>query len=134
MVRLYLDEDVSLHIAPDLEHAGHDVLTTHGARHLGAGDHEQLLFAAKQRRSLVTSNRRDFSLLHLAWHMWAVAWEVDSSHSGILILGQEAREQSADLVVAFLSRNLPLTNQAYRWRPFDGWSRLNLDGRWAAAP
>lgn len=59
-VRLYLDEDVPVQIAPPLRHAGFDVLTTREAGRLRTEDPDQLAFAARERRVLVTFNRDDF--------------------------------------------------------------------------
>lgn len=58
--RLYLDEDVPVQIAAPLRRAGFDVLTTREAGRLQAEDPDQLAFAAREGRVLITLNRDDF--------------------------------------------------------------------------
>ncbi len=58
--RLYLDEDVPVQVAPPLRAAGFDVLTTREAGRLKAEDPDQLAFAAREGRVLITLNLDDF--------------------------------------------------------------------------
>jgi Domain of unknown function (DUF5615) len=70
---LYLDEDVHHGTPAELHRLGHSAV--HGAHaHRGATDDVQLLEAVRQRRVLVTSNARDFVLLHHAWTHWTQEW------------------------------------------------------------
>ena len=64
MPRVYLDEDVSVVVANMLEARGFSVLTTRDAVRLGATDIEQLEYAARHGKTLVTHNRVDFEELH----------------------------------------------------------------------
>ncbi|MGI8827950.1 MAG: DUF5615 family PIN-like protein [Chloroflexota bacterium] len=67
MAELYLDNDVSLRLAPLLRAAGHRVITTRELELADATDDAQLLTAAQQHWILITSNRGDFRLFHDAW-------------------------------------------------------------------
>jgi hypothetical protein len=50
------------------------------------------------------------------------------------LLAQGRPETLAAAVDALLARERGLINQFFRWRPFDGWSRLQIDGSWAVIP
>jgi predicted nuclease of predicted toxin-antitoxin system len=59
-VRFYLDEDLSPQIAVALRGRGIDAASAHEVGNQGLTDREQLAFAARHRRCLVTGNARDF--------------------------------------------------------------------------
>lgn len=63
-VRLYLDEDVNVALAPALRRRGIDVLTTQEAGNVQRRDEDQLAFAIQAGRVFPTHNRRDFARLH----------------------------------------------------------------------
>jgi hypothetical protein len=71
---LYLDNDVSLALAPPLRAVGHRVIATRDLGLFRAGDDAQLLTAARNGWVLVTYNRRDFAMLHDVWQTRAVAF------------------------------------------------------------
>jgi len=81
-VRLYLDEDVPVQIAPPLRALGFDVLTTREAGRLMAEDPDQLAFAAGEGRVLLTLNRNDF--VHFTQQFAAVG----APHAGVLIFSR----------------------------------------------
>ena len=54
--RLYLDEDVDPLLARILADRGFDVLTTRDARRIAARDEDQLAFAAREGRAILTHN------------------------------------------------------------------------------
>jgi len=62
-IELYLDEDVSAHVAAILRARGFVVTTTRDAGQLGHGDAEQLEYAVSKRKTLLTHNRSDFESL-----------------------------------------------------------------------
>jgi predicted nuclease of predicted toxin-antitoxin system len=62
-IEFYLDEDVSVLVADLLHARGFVATTTHEAGNLGSSDLEQLEYATRQRRSLLTHNRADFEAL-----------------------------------------------------------------------
>ena len=73
MADAYADHNMSFDIVGLLRHAGHRVVT---ARDLGldhADDDVHLLTAAQRGWTLLTSNSKDFRLLHDAWRRWSSA-------------------------------------------------------------
>jgi hypothetical protein len=77
-LRVYLDEDVDVLLAPLLAAHGIDCLTTLAAGNLGHTDAEQLEFALHESRVLITDNRTDFEILAVAW------WGQQRGHAGIV--------------------------------------------------
>lgn len=59
-MKLYLDEDLSPVIARILRKRGVDVQSAHEVGMIGASDDEQLDYAAREGRAVVTRNARDF--------------------------------------------------------------------------
>lgn len=126
MAELYLDNDVSVHLAPLLRASGHRVTT----RNLGLGaatDDAQLLIAAQRRWILVTSNRRDFRLSHDAWRTWPAAFgSALPPYPGILVLDH------ASLTVQFQTLEALLIGppfaategELFWWRYLEGWQHL----------
>jgi hypothetical protein len=62
-IELYLDEDVSVLIAELLRARGFAVTTTQEAGQVGQSDAQQLAYAVRRQRTLVTHNRDDFERL-----------------------------------------------------------------------
>jgi predicted nuclease of predicted toxin-antitoxin system len=78
-LRLYFDRHIKKQVAVDLWQRGHDVLTTEEASMDTASDEDQLAFAAKEDRAILTFNIRDFAPLH-------EQWTVDGkAHAGIIV-------------------------------------------------
>jgi hypothetical protein len=78
-MRLYLDENIPVLLAPILTTHGFDCLTTQAAGTLGWSDEEQLAFAHSDRRILCTFNCQDFHRLAGEWQMQG------RSHAGIIL-------------------------------------------------
>jgi len=79
LLRVYLDEDVDVLLAPLLSVHGIDCLTTVAAGNLGRTDEEQLTFALHESRVLITHNRDDFENLAVVW------WGQQHDHAGIVL-------------------------------------------------
>ena len=62
-MKLYLDEDLALAIAAALRKRRVDTVSVHELGNVELGDREQLIFATRQGRCLVTGNARDFRSL-----------------------------------------------------------------------
>jgi hypothetical protein len=78
-LRVYLDEDVDVLLAPLLAARGIDCLTTLAAGNRQQSDEEQLRFALQDSRVLISHNRTDFEDLAVAW------WGQQRDHAGILL-------------------------------------------------
>lgn len=124
MAVIYLDNDVAVLTATLLQTRGHTTWTARDKALRAAGDEVQLLTAAQQQWVLLTHNRKDFVLLHNAWHAWSTAWGVAPHHSGILIVPQWHAAQIAQQVDTFLVFGVPLVNTLYEWRAGRGWIKL----------
>lgn len=129
MANLYVDHNVAGGITDQLRARSHNVVA---ARELGlerAKDDAHLLLAAQQGRTLISHNRRDFEMLHDAWRRWAIAWQVEPEHAGILIIPQRSPwlyDQVAQEVGSFLASGQPLANELYWWSVGHGWVRQPL--------
>jgi hypothetical protein len=120
----YLDENVSNHIVPFLEAAGHQVITARDAGMIGTDDEEQVFFAWQRGFIIVTHNLTDFLLLHRTLHRWNSVWAHDSIHAGILAIRNALpiREQASILDI-FIASGLPIVNALYEWRAVGSWVR-----------
>ncbi|MBI4574496.1 MAG: DUF5615 family PIN-like protein [candidate division NC10 bacterium] len=96
-IRLYLDEDVDPQLAEDLRRRGFDVEAPAELGRLGEKDRDQLDYAQRTARAILTHNRDDF--LKLAQRF---ALE-NLSHPGILYIPQLAYRHLLRRVSAFLS-------------------------------
>ena len=102
-MKFYLDEDLSPKIAQILRKNGVDALSCHEVGMVGASDLEQLEFAAREKRCLVTRNRNDFIKLTLQF------FNDHRPHYGVLIVPSIPGDQFARiarLLKAFASRHL----------------------------
>ena len=61
--KLYLDEDVDVHVADLISARGFKATTTQQAGRKGKNDDEQLAYAVNQKSTLVTHNRAHFEAL-----------------------------------------------------------------------
>lgn len=96
-IALYLDEDVDVLIA-DLVHArGFSVTTTREAGQLGNTDAEQLAFAARERKTLVTHNRTHFESLA------RIYLAEGRPHSGIILAARRPSHEIARRLLRILN-------------------------------
>ena len=78
-MRFYLDEDLAPSVAVGLRKRGIDAVSAHEVGNIGLGDTEQLAFAARQQRCVVSKNARDFGRLGHA------AVDQGHPHAGIVL-------------------------------------------------
>jgi len=122
VAEFYLDHDVKARIAELLHGRGHGARTARDLSLDQAGDDEHLLLAAQNAWILVTTNRKDFELLHNAWRRWTRAWNIGHHHAGILVLHQPmAAEEAAAQLEQIVLPAESLANTLHRWRPTAGW-------------
>lgn len=121
-VSLHGDHNFARPAVELLRGLGYDVVASRELALDRAFDDEQLVFAARSGRVLLTHDIDDFELLHDAWRRWSVDWHVERHHAGILILPQEwPHQRKAREIDAFLHTGPVLVNQLYRWKPSIGW-------------
>ena len=102
-MRLYLDEDLSPKIARLLRKDGIDAVSAHEIDMTGISDQEQLEFAARENRCLVTRNRDDFIHLSIQFFNDRIP------HHGVLIIPYtipgDQFSRMAGLLARFLRRH-----------------------------
>jgi predicted nuclease of predicted toxin-antitoxin system len=102
-MKFSLDEDLSPKIAQILRKNGVDALSCHEEGMIEASDRQQLEFAAKEKRCLVTRNRDDFIKLTLQF------FNDHRPHYGVLIVPHtipgDQFARIARLLKAFASRH-----------------------------
>lgn len=79
-MKFYLDEAISPKIAEILRKLGCDATSAHEMRMTGIADDEQLDFAAREGRCLVTFNRNDFIQLSRMY------LDSNRSHCGVIVI------------------------------------------------
>jgi hypothetical protein len=119
---LYLDNDLPTDLVNDLFVLGHVSIHSRTRNATRASDPAQLLTAAQQGWVLVTHNRHDFEMLHIAWRLWGQVYGSIPSHAGILILPQIPRYDYAAPLNDFLSTHTdPLTDELHVYDRRRGW-------------
>lgn len=81
-VKFFTDEDVFGPVAAALRRAGVDAISTPEAGRLGASDEEQLEWAVREGRAIISFNVAHFAALHNRWMKDA------RHHSGIVVSSQ----------------------------------------------
>jgi len=102
-MKFYLDEDLSPKIAQILRGSDIDALSAHETGRVAVGDLEQLEFAAREKRCLVTRNRDDFIRITVQF------FNEHRPHHGVLIIPHtipgDQFSRIARLVKTFASRH-----------------------------
>ena len=97
-MKFYLDEDLSPKISELLRKNGIDALSAHEVGMTGASDREQLEFAARKKRCLVTRNRDDFI------HLSAQFFNDHLPHSGVIIVPHTVPGDRFSLIARLLTK------------------------------
>jgi len=97
-IEVYLDEDVNVLVGELLAASGFDVLTTRDAAQVGRSDAEQLDYATRHRRAIVTHNRLHFESLALDYFTGG------RRHAGIIIAVQRPPQQIARRLLTILNQ------------------------------
>jgi predicted nuclease of predicted toxin-antitoxin system len=97
-IRLYLDEDVNVLVADLLNARGFDVLTSRDAGKLQASDEEQLNYAVREQRTLVTHNRSDFEYLVRTY------FDREKKHYGVILAVRHPPQVIVKRLLAILDR------------------------------
>ena len=85
--RLYSNENFPRRVVEELRRLGHDVLTSQQAKpsNQRIPDDEVLDFATREKRAVLTLNRRDFMRLHLS---------TKGRHGGIIVCSADLRVEA----------------------------------------
>ena len=97
-MKFYLDEDLSPRIAQSLRKRGVDALSAHDVGNVQLSDREQLAYAARKGRCLVTRNVRHFVVLSQE----AIARQ--EPHAGIILCSPRRRGFEIRAIVDTLAR------------------------------
>jgi predicted nuclease of predicted toxin-antitoxin system len=89
---LYTDEDVTDRLAFLLRERGYEAESALKAGTTGWSDEEQLAFAASRGWTLLTYNRKDFSILARHWQ------DTGRDHAGIILSRQFSTRQTGELL------------------------------------
>ena len=97
-VELYLDEDVSVLVARILRSRGFTAVTTQEAGQVENSDSEQLAYAIRQNKTLLTHNRVDFERLSQDY------FRTNRNHKGIIIAIRRTPFEIARRLLIILDR------------------------------
>lgn len=108
MVRAYLDEDVSVLLAPLLQAREINASTARDHAMLGKQDEEQLRKAIELNAILITHNRVDFEIAYADYTKRGI------THQGIIVLARKRDIYTiARRIAKFLSQHPSLENQLW---------------------
>ena len=95
-IKLYLDEDISHTVAEVLRSRGYDVQSAHQVGMRSRTDDEQLDYAIKNERTLITFNARHFAPLVKKLN------EEEREHFGVVVSSQINLSEMVRLVIEML--------------------------------
>jgi hypothetical protein len=111
MVRIYANENFPLPVVSELRRLGHDVLTTCQSGQAGQrlSDDDVLAFATREKRIVLTYNRRHFVRLHHEHpaHCGIIVCTVDPSLPALAQRIHKAIPTNADLAGQLIRVNRP---------------------------
>lgn len=97
-MRYLLDEDLSPIVAETARGLGLDAISIHQIGRRGFTDGEQLDFAAREGRTMVTRNRDDFIALTVE------AFRTNAAHAGVLIVPRSLPNHRPEAIAHALRR------------------------------
>jgi predicted nuclease of predicted toxin-antitoxin system len=97
-VKFYLDEDLSPTLAEALQQKGIDAVSAHEAGNIQLSDSEQLVYASREGRCLVTRNARHFLILARE------AIQRQAPHAGILLISPRFTGAEIGILAGRLTR------------------------------
>lgn len=92
-IKLYMDEDISDLIAVILRSRGYDVVSAHEVEMRGKEDKEQLDYAIKGKRAILTFNARHFAPLAEQYY------QDGKEHFGIIVSKKNNLSEMVSLVI-----------------------------------
>lgn len=98
-IKLLIDEDVHSALSSALRKRGFDAIHVQELDRKGRSDNDQLAFASRQQRSLLSFNVKDFVLLHNRYV------HEEKNHSGIVVSKQVALSLTLKRVLRLLQDN-----------------------------
>ena len=119
-----------------LGEGGHDIVTSRELDLDRVTDDLLLLAATERERLVVTSNERDFVLLHRAWWRLSGRWEIRERHAGIIVLPQSQQWPSARTVTeiesilgkpSYSDPEESIKGRLWLWRRGREWFEVTVD-------
>lgn len=98
-IKLYLDEDISPMVAVVLRSRGYDAISAHEVGMKGKGDEEQLDYASRNGRVLLTFNARHFASLADKYY------KKSKEHFGIVVSKKVNLSEMVRLAVNMLKKS-----------------------------
>lgn len=105
MIKLYLDEDVPLLLAPSLRHRDFDAVHTNEVNRKGSSDKDQFDYASRNNQAILTHDIRDYILLYHEYQKQGI------KHSGIILSDQIEFRELLRRTLKFLSLEKKIQNQ-----------------------
>lgn len=109
MIRLYIDADITPRLARELRSRGYDAISAHEVGQAQASDPEQMVFVAREGRTLLTCNARDFTPIFQDY------WFAGQQHSGVVVSEQLELGEMLHRVVALLE-GVPEEEMLNNWK------------------
>ncbi len=97
-IKLYIDEDLTDRLAVALRSRGYDVISAHEVNMRGRTDKEQLEFATKNNRIILTRNVKHFVILQREYYKNGIL------HKGIVVTDYHPLKELMRRIMRFLNR------------------------------
>lgn len=122
----YTDEDLQYDLSGAFRRAGYDAESVKDRRTFGWTDARQLFLAVELGHTMITSNKKDFILLHEALRLWHGRWEVSTPlrHHGIIIVPHWDVADIVRLVLDFTENRDSLENECFLYDEYRGWKEI----------